>query len=513
MSSTSIKFSGLASGLDTESLVTALVSPYKLKVDSSKQATELLSMKKDVMKDINGKVYNFFNTKLHNMRLEGSFNKSNVTPNVAGVVEIGKGSLPEGSHSLKVTSLAQSANMKTMRVKTTSNTNADKMTTLSELGITNKVTLQVSENGSQAVDIELDGSMTIADVESKLKTALPNSNVSFNNSLGAFGISSKNTGESQSISIGIADETNTNTLTALGFVGVTATTDPTTNKTTTSVSVTGSNTDAEYNGMKIDSETNTITLNGAEVTLVGTGTTGLTSKSNVDDTYNMIVDFVDSYNQLLEEINNLVYAEANKGYDPLTDEQKEAMSEDEIKKWNAKINESILRNDSTLKGVADTMRQCITDAKVQTGTDANGKPIYMTMASIGISTGTNWNERGKLHIDSEKLKAALAENPDAVTQLFAGKENATTGQRDGVATKMYSKLSDKLTKSTTMKSANFLFNDKQLDKNIKSQKEKTNDLIEKMEDMEDLYYARFTAMEKMLTSLNSQSSYFASMLG
>ena len=446
------------------------------------------------------------------MRLESSFNKSSISASVSGIIEPKKGSLPSGSHTIKVTSLAESANLETSRIRPTTGGKVAKDTQLSDLGIDwtkGPVEIEVGE-GTNTTTITLTETMTIADVETELKTALPNSNVSFNSSLGAFSISSKETGESQSISLAI----NSGDQSALSALGFSVKSEPDGQGGTRNVaSATGKNTVATYNGMQIDSESNTVEINGAEIELVGIGTTTVSSNANTDDTYQMIVNFVDAYNTLLDEINTLVYAEANNSYKPLTDAQKEEMSEKEIELWNNKINASILRNDSTLKEITSIMRQSISDAKVEIGKDSNGKPIYMTMASIGISTSSNWSERGKLHIDEKKLKAALEENPEAVTQLFAGKADASTGKQAGAMTELYSKLSDKFKAVPNQKSSNFLFNDKALDKTITEQKKKTEKLIDKMEAMEDLYYARFTAMEKMLTSLNSQSSYFTSMLG
>ena len=126
MASSPIRFTGLASGLDTESLVSAMLAPYKTKVDTSKQASELSSMKKDAYKEINSKVYAFYTGTLSNMRLQSSFNKSTISSSVSGIVETSTGSLPSGSHTIKVDQLAQSANLETFRVKTKNNDYATK---------------------------------------------------------------------------------------------------------------------------------------------------------------------------------------------------------------------------------------------------------------------------------------------------------------------------------------------------------------------------------------------------
>ena len=47
MRTTNIRFTGLSSGLDTENLVQAMITPYKTKVDAATQQQKLLELKKD----------------------------------------------------------------------------------------------------------------------------------------------------------------------------------------------------------------------------------------------------------------------------------------------------------------------------------------------------------------------------------------------------------------------------------------------------------------------------------
>ena len=47
----------------------------------------------------------------------------------------------------------------------------------------------------------------------------------------------------------------------------------------------------------------------------------------------------------------LYNADSAKGYEPLTDDEKDAMSDSEVEKWEKKIKDSLLRKDSTINGV------------------------------------------------------------------------------------------------------------------------------------------------------------------
>ena len=70
-----MRLSGLSSGMDTESLVSALVSGQKGKVDKAKQAQKKLEWKQDAWKDMNSKIYGLYTSKLSNMRFSSSFSK------------------------------------------------------------------------------------------------------------------------------------------------------------------------------------------------------------------------------------------------------------------------------------------------------------------------------------------------------------------------------------------------------------------------------------------------------
>ena len=59
--------------------------------------------------------------------------------------------------------------------------------------------------------------------------------------------------------------------------------------------------------------------------------------------------FLSQYNSLINEITSLYNADSAKGYEPLTDDEKDAMSDTEVEKWEQKIKDSLLRRDDNLK--------------------------------------------------------------------------------------------------------------------------------------------------------------------
>lgn len=264
----------------------------------------------------------------------------------------------------------------------------------------------------------------------------------------------------------------------------------------------------EYNGATLISSSNTITANGLTFTVqdvtAGNEAITLTVSKDTDTVYNMVKDFVKGYNALMDEMNTAYNAKSARGFEPLTDDEREAMTDDQIEKWETKIKDSLLRRDSTLNGVISTMRNTMASQ-----VDYNGKTY--SLASFGISTKV-YTELGKLHIagdmddtsaagDADKLRAALSEDPDTVMNVLTS-----------IASNLYDDLSNKM-KTSKMSSALTFYDDKSMNKELTKYQEEIKKLEAKLTEMEDRYYKQFTAMEKALSSINSQSNSFASAAG
>jgi flagellar hook-associated protein 2 len=271
-----------------------------------------------------------------------------------------------------------------------------------------------------------------------------------------------------------------------------------------------------YNGAELTGSSNNFTVNGLTLTLKGT-TAGLDTAGTEDDevislsvsnnaqaVYDTIKDFITKYNEILKEMNDAYYAPSAKGYDPLTDEEKEVMTEDQIDKWEKKIKDSLLRRDDTLGGLINIMRTTLNE-----GVTVNGKTL--SLSSFGISS-QNYTEKGILHIygdeDDEavsasknKLMDALNKNPDEVMEVVSK-----------LTDKLYSRLMDKM-KSSSLSSALTVYNDKEMDKTLSAYKSDLKRMEKKLADIEDKYYRQFAAMESAMAKINSQNSAMMSMLG
>lgn len=273
--------------------------------------------------------------------------------------------------------------------------------------------------------------------------------------------------------------------------------------------VAAQNAEIILDGATLQDSSNSFSVNGLTIDLKNTTEVGkqitLNTTSDTDSVYNMVKDFVKAYNEILEELNEKYNADSARDYDPLTDEQKEAMSDDEIEKWETKIKDSLLRRDNTLNSIISSMR-----SSLLTTTKVDG--VAYSLSSFGIVTSSDYTEKGKLHImgdedddtyatDTNKLKEALESNPEAVMKTLS-----EAGQS------LYDALTKKMAK-TSLSSALTFYNDKKLDNDQKDYKDEIEKLEEKLTDLEDKYYKQFSAMEVAMSKLNSQSSSLTSLMG
>ena len=259
------------------------------------------------------------------------------------------------------------------------------------------------------------------------------------------------------------------------------------------------------------------TINGAEITLKRQTKNPVTfsSSTDVDSIYDTIKNFVDTYNGLISNISTEISEKKSKGYDPLTKTEREALSEDEIEKWDKLARQGTLHRDSTLSSLLTNMRTSIYTAVEDTP--------FNNMAKIGIATTKEYLEGGKLAIDEDKLRAAIEEDPNGIYELFMadgtttaadGKTKVTDFDKNGIARRLRDDLKTAMANITEKAGKNSSVNNTfTLGKLLDDYEKKISAFEQKLLDLEDRYYRQFTAMEKAISQANSQSAmlmnYFA----
>lgn len=291
-----------------------------------------------------------------------------------------------------------------------------------------------------------------------------------------------------------------------------------TNEATKAVRVYGSDAQITLNGATFTSANNSFTVNGLTITaLETTGTNedgsakevSLSTGQDVEGIYKMIKGFYKEYNSLINEITKLYNADAAKGYNPLTDEEKDAMTDTEVELWEKKIKDSLLRKDTNLNTIMNMMQGGMLSMSTVNGVKYN-------LASFGIETQSYFEaeeeERGAYHIngDSEdsvsagnadKLKTAIATNPTAVTKFFTE-----------LTSKLYDSLNKEM-KSSDYRSIYHAYDNKKMQEEYDDYTSKIAKQQAKVDAMEDRYYAQFTAMESAMAKMQNSSNSLTSMLG
>lgn len=266
----------------------------------------------------------------------------------------------------------------------------------------------------------------------------------------------------------------------------------------------------QVNGATLTSSNTTLDVNGLSLNLVSASDREVKVTVSNDSTavYDAIKDFVEQYNSALSEMNKYYYADSSRGYDPLTDDQKEAMSDEEVEKWETKIKDSLLRRDSTLSGILETFRTSLTGITVKA---SDGKTY--SLANLGITTGKHYKEYGLLHIKGDEDDTDYADSENTLQSMINSDPDIVMEVMSGIASNLYNNINKKISTTTTMKSALSFYNDKEMTKQMTQYKKDIKSWETKLSDMEDRYYKQFSAMETALSKLQSQQNSLASYLG
>ena len=361
---------------------------------------------------------------------------------------------------------------------------------LIDLGIAQGTSIKV--NGTEIV---VDRTTTLDSLASAMaKTGI---NASYDTNQGRFYLSSKNTGVENAFTVEADDAT----LAALGLNLA----DGEAGK------IDASDASLVYNGVEYTQATNSFNINGLtmDVSSVG-GEQAFSVDTDVDGIYDKVKSFVKEYNTLISEMNKLYDASSSRGYEPLTSDEKDAMTDEDIKNWEDKIKGSLLRRDSTISTLLTSMRTTLNKSVEVTNSD--GTTSRYALSSFGIVT-SDYTEKGQLHIQGnaddsdfasldDKLKAAISDNPEALMKTLT-----TLGDE------IYKNFQSSMKRVVGVRSSLTFYNDLEMDDDIKSYKEDVTSLQEKLQDEQDKYYKQFSSMETALTKLQSQQTYISQLFG
>ncbi len=499
-----IRITGMNSGLDTDAIITELVSAYKAKGDKYVKSQTKLSWTQDLWKSLNTKIFNFYKS-LDKLRLGTSVKKKTTVSDPAKATVTAGSNAVSGTQSLKIKNLATGGYITGDQLKKKDEdgkVSADD--TLESLGYSGsgKITLKGLESveGSKDLEIDVTSSTTIKDVIKQINESGTGVKASFDAENQRIFLSSTKTGEGTDIKL-------EGDAAAIKSLGLDIPEDD-------ARRIKGQDAKIELNGAEYTSSTNTFNVNGltiqANAVTNGDEKLTITTDTDAQGMYDNIKEFITSYNDLINELSSYYNADSAKGYEPLTAEEKEAMSDSEVAEWEKKVKGSLLRRDSTLSGIMSAMTTAMS-----TTVSVGGKNYGL--ANLGIKTlgyfVSSKNEKNAFHIDGDSDDSASSENADKLMAMLNSDPEAVTEIIKGVASKLYKNLDDKLRGSTTLKSAYTVYNDKEMAKSYSDYTTKIKEWNKKVAEIEDSYYKKFSAMEVALGKLQSQMSSFTSMLG
>lgn len=279
------------------------------------------------------------------------------------------------------------------------------------------------------------------------------------------------------------------------------------------------------NGLQTTRKSNTFTMNDVTFTLKkdsagSTESSTISVKNDTDEIVKTIKEFVDKYNEMIGKINGELKEERYRTFTPLTDEQKAAMKEKEVEQWEEKARSGMLRRDTLLSSGLSKMRMDLY-AEVVSNADTRTDKKYNQLSEIGIKTSKDYLDGGKLEIDEDKLREAIEDNPEAIYQLFMADGTASLNPNDknttpvlGIARRLRSSIAETMGKieekagNTYKTEHNY-----SMGKDILRIKDNITRLEDRLKMVEQRYWNQYTAMEKAMQQLNSQSSQLLAQLG
>lgn len=503
-----IRMSGMVSGLDTDAIIKELMSAQSMKKTSLEQKKEKLSWKKEKWEEMNTKVYSFYTDKLSSLKLQGSYLTKKVTTSNDDKVSASVSNAGNGSYTLEIKSLATAqyvtgSDIKDKDLKGTS--------LLAQAGMAEgqTITIKAGENLDKTVTFKVESDSTIDDLMSKMKDA--GLNASFDAGTGRVFIGSNKTGAAGRFTIESDETTAGAGLDALGLANITedlAKSGSKADDATQLAVVAGTDAEIILNGAHITSSNNTIQANGITLDLKGVTAEGerinMTVNNDVDAVYDKVKDFFKEYNELLKGMYDSYNASSAKGYNMLTDDEKEAMSEKQVELWENKIKDSLLRRDDALNSLMSTMRSAM-----QETVEVDGKTY--SLSSFGIVTGT-YTENGLLHINGNEDDPTYADNKDLLKTALEDDPETVGKALSQIMSKLYNSLTEKMS-ATSISSALTFYNDKQLQSQMDDYEKQITSWETRLTDMEDRYYKQFSTMETAMADLQQKQNQLAGLLG
>lgn len=579
-----LRISGLASGINTDQIVSQLMTAASQPLYQLEQQKQWLQWQQEDLQSINTKLLTLRDNTLFSMKLQGTYLAKTVSSNTSIATATAGVNAVNGTYQLNVSQLATGATSASTAAIGAYTKNSDGSITYNPL-VSSDVTISLNN-----ASITFKAGSTINDIVTAINSANIGVNATYDTTTDRLFLITNSTGSSSKIDFsGTTDLNAINFLTSklkLGFnsssyTGTAAYTTYTgagtsilINGTQINISINedinsivndinnnvssvnasvdsngvitisgknsqvsisgdynflvnnlhlnpslilsqGQDASFSFNGVSMTTSTNNVSVAGININLTGQGYTTLSVQTDTDTIYNSIKSFVDAYNDVITTINSKLSEQRYYDYQPLTDDQKKQMSQDDITAWQQKARSGDLSGNDNLTSIYYSMRNAVS------GTVTASDGTNMTLSSIGITTG-QWYEGGKLYIDDTKLKNAIQNNPQEVMDLFTKITESTTdvnatpgsSSSDGIAARLYYIVNNGINSITQEAGGGQyqLYDNSFLGQQINDINQRMSDMQDQLNALEQQYYDQFSQMETYISQMNSQSQWLSQQL-
>ena len=203
-------------------------------------------------------------------------------------------------------------------------------------------------------------------------------------------------------------------------------------------------------------------------------------------------------------------ADRAKGYEPLTEEEKDAMSEKEVEKWEQKIKDSVLRRDDNLSAVNSALQSVMAS-----GIEVNGKTMYLY--DFGIETLEYFaaadNERHAYHIAGDPDDEATMNKEDTLKGMIANDPDTVINFFSKLGMNLYDKMSEMSKSVDGYRSFGNFYDDKKMKSDYDDYTSKIAEMERKVTEYEDKWYRKFSKMETALAKMQSNMNAVSGLLG
>ncbi|MDR1589196.1 MAG: flagellar filament capping protein FliD [Oscillospiraceae bacterium] len=510
VNASTLRLTGLSSGMDTDSIIKNLMKIEQLKLDRQLHERTKLQWKQEALEGVKSDLTSFKQSFLsvlsaNSIAKADTYNtyKIDVTGANASAVTLSAG-LDASTGSITVNEITQLA-------KGASSVSSGKVSNNDEgLSATNSTQLKdlkfqtaLTFDNNQ-ISFEINGeTFTFNDTDTLAKvlsTVNSNANakvtMSYSRLTDVFTIESKTTGVDSSLTI---KNLTGNAFAAGGAFGITGDGSELKN---------GQDAKLKINNIDVSRASNSFAIDGITYKLNNTTDSAINAvvSRDVQPAVDKIKAFVEGYNKLVKGLDDKLIEKKTTSeaeYTPLTDAEKSelGLSDEQIEEWEAIAKKGLLRNDSGIQTMLRSLRTALFDRVADAG---------LSPSDIGLTTGAySLGTKGQISLDEDTLRAALEADPDRVMNVFTHVSESTDAsvkyRESGLAERIGS-IIDRYTGSYQSVSLTNLSN------SLTSINDRISQLETKMLAKEEQYYKKFAAMETALSSLTSQSEWLSSVL-